>query len=115
MRFNLFDTLINPPTCLINSGDEAQGLDTMSVRSTVRRKVLNDPQKELQSIINHLEEENRQLQVELLEICGSRAERLQRHRTSVESQLQRLKILKVDRWINITRPIVFFFSSVLES
>lgn len=75
--------------------DEVQALDTMSVRSTVRRKVLNDPQKELQSIINHLEEENRQLQLELMEICGSRAERLQRHRSSIESQLQRLKILKV--------------------
>ncbi|XP_063991824.1 dystrophin-like [Diachasmimorpha longicaudata] len=74
--------------------NEAQGLDTMSVRSTVRRRVLSDPQKELQSIINHLEEENRQLQVELMEICGGRAERLQQHRRTVESQLHRLKILK---------------------
>lgn len=71
----------------------------MSVRSTVRRRVLTDPQKELQSIINHLEEENRQLQVELMEICGGRAERFQQHRRTIESQLQRLKILKVGLYI----------------
>lgn len=54
-----------------------------------------DPQKELQSIITHLEEENKQLHVELLDIQGTKAERLQRHRASIESQLQRLKLLKV--------------------
>ncbi|XP_012254992.2 dystrophin-like [Athalia rosae] len=73
---------------------EAKDTDNVSLRSTVRRRVLNNPQKELQSIISHLEEENRQLQVELLELCGTRAERLQRHRATIESQLQRLKILK---------------------
>ncbi|XP_043273731.1 dystrophin-like [Venturia canescens] len=92
--------LDEPPPNAIH--DEAQALDTMSLRSTVRRKVLNDPQKELQSIINHLEEENRQLQLELMEICGSRAERLQRHRSSIESQLQRLKILKKYLFTNTT-------------
>ncbi|CAL7942942.1 unnamed protein product [Xylocopa violacea] len=65
-----------------------------SVRSTMKRRVLNDPQKELQSIITHLEEENKQLQIELLDIQGTKAERLQRHRATVESQLQRLKLLK---------------------
>ncbi|XP_012271632.1 dystrobrevin-1 [Orussus abietinus] len=77
-----------------SSSNEAKASDTISLRSTVRRKVLDDPQKELQSIISHLEEENRQLHTELLEICGTRAERLQRHRATIESQLQRLKILK---------------------
>lgn len=43
----------------------------------------------------HLEEENKQLQIELLDIQGARAERLHRHRATIESQLQRLKILKV--------------------
>lgn len=80
--------------------------ENASIRSTVRRKVLNDPQKELQSIISHLEEENKQLQLELLEICGSRAERLHRHRATIESQLQRLKILKVIR--------LFVFISAFE-
>lgn len=69
--------------------------DCESLRSTIRRRVLNDPQKELQSIITHLEEENKQLHVELLDIQGTKAERLQRHRASIESQLQRLKLLKV--------------------
>lgn len=75
--------------------NDEKNTDNVSLRSTVRRKVLNNPQKELQSIISHLEEENRQLQTELLELCGTRAERLQRHRATIESQLQRLKILKV--------------------
>lgn len=61
----------------------------------MKRRVLNDPQKELQSIITHLEEENKQLQIELLDIQGTKAERLQRHRVTIESQLQRLKLLKV--------------------
>lgn len=42
-----------------------------------------------------MEEENRQLQIELLDIQGTKAERLQRHRVTIESQLQRLKLLKV--------------------
>lgn len=70
-------------------------MDCESVRSTMKRRVLNDPQKELQSIITHLEEENKQLQIELLDIQGTKAERLQRHRVTIESQLQRLKLLKV--------------------
>ena len=67
----------------------------MSVRSTIKRRILNDPQKELQSIISHLEEENRQLQMELKEISDSRVEKLQHHRVAIESQLDRLKVLKV--------------------
>lgn len=67
----------------------------MSVRSTIKRRILNDPQKELQNIISHLEEENRQLQLELREISDSRVEKLQYHRVAIESQLERLKILKV--------------------
>ncbi|XP_046627946.1 dystrophin-like isoform X1 [Neodiprion virginianus] len=82
-----------PPEMQHLTNDEKDG-DNVSLRSTVRRKVLNNPQRELQSIISHLEDENRQLQAELLEICGTRAERLQRHRATIESQLQRLKILK---------------------
>lgn len=74
---------------------EIRYTDCESVRSTIKRRVLNDPQKELQSIISHLEEENRQLQIELLDIQGTKAERLQRHRVTIESQLQRLKLLKV--------------------
>lgn len=61
----------------------------------MKRKILSDPQKEFQSIITHLEEENWQLQIELLDIQGTKAERLQRHRATIESQLQRLKTLKV--------------------
>ena len=67
----------------------------------MKRRVLNDPQKELQSIITHLEEENKQLQIELLDIQGTKAERLQRHRVTIESQLQRLKLLKVYRYLII--------------
>lgn len=67
----------------------------MSIRSTIKRRILNDPQKELQSIISHLEEENRQLQIELKEISDSRVEKLQCHRFAIGSQLERLKILKV--------------------
>ncbi|KAG7199150.1 hypothetical protein KM043_018039 [Ampulex compressa] len=74
--------------------NETKHLDCGSLRSTVRRRVCNDPQKELQSIITHLEEENRQLQIELRDIHGTKAERLNRHRTTIESQLQRLKVLK---------------------
>ena len=73
---------------------EATRADCGSLRSTMRRRVLSDPQKELQSIITHLEEENKQLQIELLDIQGSKAERLQHHRAMIESQLQRLKLLK---------------------
>lgn len=75
--------------------NETRHIDYGSVRSTIKRKILSDPQKELQSIIMHLEEENRQLQIELLDIQGTKAERLQRHRVTIESQLQRLKTLKV--------------------
>lgn len=75
--------------------NEIRRADCGSLRSTIRRKILSDPQKELQSIITHLEEENRQLQIELLDIRGTKAERLQRHRATIESQLQRLKTLKV--------------------
>lgn len=75
--------------------NETRRADCGSLRSTIRRKILSDPQKELQSIITHLEEENRQLQIELLDIRGTKAERLQRHRATIESQLQRLKTLKV--------------------
>lgn len=67
----------------------------MSVRSTIKRRILNDPQKELQSIISHLEEENKQLQIELRQISDSRVDKLQQHRVIIESQLERLKILKV--------------------
>ncbi|KAL6260387.1 hypothetical protein P5V15_007915 [Pogonomyrmex californicus] len=74
--------------------NEIRRMDYGSLRSTVKRKILSDPQKELQSIITHLEEENRQLQIELLDIQGTKAERLQRHRATIESQLQRLKMLK---------------------
>ncbi|XP_014487267.1 PREDICTED: dystrotelin-like [Dinoponera quadriceps] len=74
--------------------NETRRADCGSLRSTIRRKILSDPQKELQSIITHLEEENRQLQIELLDIRGTKAERLQRHRATIESQLQRLKTLK---------------------
>lgn len=73
----------------------AKQSDCSTLRSTIKRKILSDPQKELQSIIMHLEEENKQLQIELLDIQGARAERLHRHRATIESQLQRLKILKV--------------------
>ncbi|XP_076381043.1 dystrotelin [Megalopta genalis] len=76
------------------TSNEIGHTDNESIRSTMRRRVLNDPQKELQSIITHLEEENKQLQIELLDIRGTKAERLQRHRATIESQLQRLKILK---------------------
>ncbi|XP_057337676.1 dystrophin-like isoform X2 [Microplitis mediator] len=69
-------------------------LDSSLSNSIVSDKVNNDPQKELSSIINHLEQENRKLQVELKEICGSRDERLQQHREAIEAQLQRLKTLK---------------------
>ena len=61
----------------------------------MRRRILNDPQKELQSIISHLEEENKQLQIQLREICGSQVDKLQHHRIAMESQLDRLKALKV--------------------
>ncbi|EFN75104.1 dystrotelin isoform X3 [Harpegnathos saltator] len=74
--------------------NDTRRADCGSLRSTIRRKILSDPQKELQSIITHLEEENRQLQIELLDIRGTKAERLQRHRATIESQLQRLKTLK---------------------
>ncbi|XP_031847907.1 uncharacterized protein LOC116433688 [Nomia melanderi] len=76
------------------TSNETRHIDNESIRSTIRRRVLNDPQKELQSIITHLEEENKQLQIELLDIRGTKAERLQRHRATIESQLQRLKLLK---------------------
>ncbi|KYN34358.1 Dystrophin, isoform D [Trachymyrmex septentrionalis] len=76
------------------ASNETRRTDYSSLRSTVKRKILTDPQKELQSIIMHLEEENRQLQIELLDIQGTKAERLQRHRATIESQLQRLKLLK---------------------
>ena len=74
--------------------NEITRADCESLRSTMKRRVLSDPQKELQSIITHLEEENKQLQIELLDIQGTKAERLQRHRATIESQLQRLKLLK---------------------
>ncbi|XP_011686791.1 PREDICTED: dystrophin-like [Wasmannia auropunctata] len=76
------------------ASNETRRTNYGSLRSTVRRKILTDPQKELQSIIMDLEEENRQLQIELLDIQGTKAERLQRHRATIESQLQRLKMLK---------------------
>ncbi|XP_076246653.1 uncharacterized protein LOC143186770 isoform X2 [Calliopsis andreniformis] len=76
------------------TSNEITRADCESLRSTIRRRVLTDPQKELQSIITHLEEENKQLHIELLDIQGTKAERLQRHRATIESQLQRLKLLK---------------------
>lgn len=69
--------------------------DSSLSASIINEKVNNDPQKELSSIINHLEQENKKLQVELKEICGNRDERLQQHREAIEAQLQRLKTLKV--------------------
>ncbi|KAJ8669714.1 hypothetical protein QAD02_000973 [Eretmocerus hayati] len=74
--------------------ERTKHFDSMSVRSTIKRRILNDPQKELQSIISHLEEENRQLKLELREISDSRVDKLQQHRVIIESQLERLKILK---------------------
>ncbi|XP_074104483.1 uncharacterized protein LOC141530976 isoform X1 [Cotesia typhae] len=68
--------------------------DSSLSASIINEKVNNDPQKELSSIINHLEQENKKLQVELKEICGNRDERLQQHREAIEAQLQRLKTLK---------------------
>lgn len=79
----------------IYHSNEVPHIDNESLRGTMKKRVLSDPQKELQSIITHLEEENKQLQIELLDIQGTRAERLQRHRVTIESQLQRLKLLKV--------------------
>ncbi|XP_076178311.1 dystrotelin isoform X2 [Ptiloglossa arizonensis] len=76
------------------TSNEVPHIDNESLRGTMKKRVLSDPQKELQSIITHLEEENKQLQIELLDIQGTRAERLQRHRVTIESQLQRLKLLK---------------------
>lgn len=98
---------------------EATRADCGSLRSTMRRRVLSDPQKELQSIITHLEEENKQLQIELLDIQGSKAERLQHHRAMIESQLQRLKLLKVYyclvkyNGISIRKIIVLLFTEIL--
>jgi len=68
----------------------------------------------LQSIITHLEEENRQLQIELIDIQGFKAERLHRHRATIESQLQRLKLLKVRHLISkiirkLNHCIIFLF------
>ncbi|XP_058807564.1 dystrophin-like [Phymastichus coffea] len=74
--------------------EQTKHLDTISVRSTIKRRILNDPQKELQSIISHLEEENKHLQIELRQISDSKVEKLQQHRVVIESQLDRLKILK---------------------
>ncbi|XP_033231276.1 dystrophin-1-like isoform X2 [Belonocnema kinseyi] len=71
-----------------------KAFDTISVRSTIKRRICKDPQKELQSIISRLEEENRQLQSELQEISGAKVERLQHHRVAIQSQLERLKVLK---------------------
>ncbi|XP_029159934.1 dystrophin-like isoform X1 [Nylanderia fulva] len=85
------------------TSNEIRRVDYGSVRSTVKRKILSDPQKELQSIIMHLEEENRQLQIELLDIQGTKAERLQRHRATIESQLQRLKTLKKYLFTDVTQ------------
>ncbi|EFN63343.1 Dystrophin, isoform B [Camponotus floridanus] len=85
------------------SSNETRRMDYGSVRSTIKRKILSDPQKELQSIIMHLEEENRQLQIELLDIQGTKAERLQRHRATIESQLQRLKTLKKYLFTDMTQ------------
>lgn len=69
-------------------------LDAISVRSTIKRRICSDPQNELQNIISSLEEENRKLQSELLEISDSKFERLQNHRVAIQSQLERLKVLK---------------------
>ncbi|KMQ95552.1 isoform b [Lasius niger] len=85
------------------TSNETRRMDYGSVRSTIKRKILSDPQKELQSIIMHLEEENRQLQIELLDIQGTKAERLQRHRATIESQLQRLKTLKKYLFTDMTQ------------
>ncbi|XP_029675460.1 dystrotelin-like [Formica exsecta] len=85
------------------TSNETRRTDYGSVRSTIKRKILSDPQKELQSIIMHLEEENRQLQIELLDIQGTKAERLQRHRVTIESQLQRLKTLKKYLFTDMTQ------------
>ncbi|RLU22584.1 hypothetical protein DMN91_004862 [Ooceraea biroi] len=86
--------------------DDTRRTDYGSLRSTIRRKILSDPQRELQSIITHLEEENRQLQIELVDIRGSKAERLHRHRATIESQLQRLKLLKKYLFIDQAPPIL---------
>ncbi|XP_014237667.1 dystrotelin-like [Trichogramma pretiosum] len=74
--------------------EQTNNFDSMSIRSTMKRRILNDPQKELQSIITRLEDENRQLQIELKGISDTRIEKLQNHRVAIESQLERLKILK---------------------
>lgn len=75
--------------------NQKTAFDSISVRSTIKRRICNDPQKELQNIISSLEEENRQLQTELLKISDSKFERLQNHRVAIQSQLERLKVLKV--------------------
>ncbi|GAB1869081.1 Dystrophin, isoform B [Camponotus japonicus] len=93
---------IEDPVANVTS-NETRRMDYGSVRSTIKRKILSDPQKELQSIIMHLEEENRQLQIELLDIQGTKAERLQRHRATIESQLQRLKTLKKYLFTDMTQ------------
>lgn len=74
--------------------NQKTAFDSISVRSTIKRRICNDPQKELQNIISSLEEENRQLQTELLKISDSKFERLQNHRVAIQSQLERLKVLK---------------------
>ncbi|KAK2587756.1 hypothetical protein KPH14_003864 [Odynerus spinipes] len=91
----------------------AKQTDCSTLRSTMKRRILSDPQKELQSIIMHLEEENKQLQIELLDIQGARAERLHRHRATIESQLQRLKILK--KYLFADRPYESQFINRLQS
>ncbi|RZF44622.1 hypothetical protein LSTR_LSTR000574 [Laodelphax striatellus] len=56
------------------------------------------PQQELQSIISKLEEETKQLDVEIERLCGvGRSDvgrHLQEHRVLLEAQIRRLKILK---------------------
>ncbi|XP_075215186.1 dystrophin-like [Lycorma delicatula] len=56
------------------------------------------PQKELQSIINKLEAENRQLELDIERLCGLDQDRvghsLKEHRALIEAQVRRLKLLK---------------------
>lgn len=55
----------------------------------------DDPQTELQSIINQLEKQNEQLQAELAGINDTKAEKIENYRSAIEMQLARLKEFKV--------------------
>ncbi|XP_067004403.2 dystrophin [Anabrus simplex] len=89
----------------MNGSDRDHLLDEMDLSS---KTVLNgsritlqlQPQKELQSIICNLEDENRHLQQEIAELClkeegGRVGACLMDHRAQIEAQVERLKLLKI--------------------